>query len=162
MRSDPRPKPAMARHCETFHAYLKAGAKLNDKGELIWEGSLTKAFQDCGLHIRYYTPVRALLLDTDSIEILHRGNRNSLSVIRVLPLGVTPEALENISSGGLTGDTRAARLRDMELRLNALEGWRDGIGRGELNIAEVLRNFEMRITALEAALISNGNNATSD
>ena len=131
-------------YAKRFYTLLKERAELNEYQELVFKGSLTKAFKQIGASSSYYSPIRKLLLESGSIEITQRGAGSQLSEVRVNELN------ENIFSEPLTGGSGRGTVGVDELgaRVARLEAWRETTG--GLNIAEALRNIEDRVLRLES------------
>jgi hypothetical protein len=146
-------KPAIERDTRRFYAALvERSEQDSDMPVLVFEGSPTELFKELKINPRYYTPIRKILLATESITILQTGNRSSPSV---WVLNHEPPSHETWPQG-LTGDAVSATLKgEFERRITALETWRENLtGGGKLNIFEALRDFEARTSRLEKELAS--------
>jgi hypothetical protein len=63
---------------------------------------------------------------------------------------ITEPTDENYSEEGLTSPAeRATLVASLEKRVAILEAWRVALGGGEMNIAEALRNHELRLSRVE-------------
>lgn len=143
---------AAAEYAKKFHALLTERAELNEYGELVFHGSLTKLYDELGASTTYYTPIRSALIETQSIEITKQGAGKQLSEVTVKELS------EKISPDPLTPAPDAATLTaGVERRLLRLEAWRETTG--GLNIVEALRNMELRLSKLEAHVGETGGKA---
>lgn len=147
---------ALYRYTLVIYEFMFEHSELNEHEEQVFVGSFTNAFKQVGASSTYYTPIRQLLLSPDldpCISVLQRGNASQPSIIR---LHHPPhEEWKNISHKPLTAGREAATLvPELERRIKLLEGWRESIG--EVNLSEVLRNFELRITRLEKEREGNG------
>jgi len=147
-----RPQPALERDLHKFYQALFAVAETDaDLDLLVFSGSPTELFKQLKINPRYYTPIRKILLATESITILQQGNRASFSV---WVLNHPPPPQEKWPED-LTGAQVSATMRvEFERRIVALESWRESLTTGGINIPEVLRNFELRIAKLEKDLAS--------
>lgn len=117
-------------------------------------GKLTDIWNSVGASQTFYSKVRKLLLDEGCITVVERGSRNvpSVIVLNHPPPDAPPEAEREAANPHLT---RAATLARVEGRVKALEGWRESTG--GINIAEALRNFEKRLSRVEAETgVANG------
>jgi hypothetical protein len=134
------------------HAYelLEERSSVNEYGERVFEGHFSKLLGELGFSKRWYSEIRSALLipvEDPCIEIVQRGtaNQNTIVILRHPP----PPEWADLTAGGLT----QARFRDtvygrVEARVERLEAWRETLG--GVNLAEALRNFEMRLSRLEA------------
>lgn len=132
-----------------YYELLTKHAKQNEDGELVYEGSVTDLYKQAGGSTRYYSMVRQLLLSPvgdPCIEIRRQGNSYQTSII-VLKHGPLEE-WEEMRPGDLTMPALPDRVVGVETRLAALELWRETTFR-EVNIREVLRDFERRLSQLE-------------
>jgi hypothetical protein len=147
--TETRVKPALERDVNIFYDMLYAAADTRQK-KRVYEGYPSKLFKQLELNPRYYTPIRKILVDTGSIEIVERGNRAKPSV---WVLNHKPPPQESWPKG-LTGEAVSATLRgEFERRITALEAWRENLtGGGKANILEILLDFEQRIAKLEKAV----------
>jgi len=143
-------RPALERDIHKFYAALVKKAEQDEEtGMLVYEGSPTQLYKELGINPSYYTPIRKILLKTECITILQQGNRAQPTV---WILNHEPPAQDSWPDD-LTGDQVSATLRaDFERRIAALEAWRENLTTGGLNISEVFRNFESRISTLESEL----------
>lgn len=152
-RSDPRRKPALEAKLQEFYDELVKHAnlrKVQGKEVLVYEGHYSNLYKQVIGNPTYYTPIRKILVETESISILQRGN---ISQETIMVLNHPPPAPDEWPDD-LTGEQVSATLRaSYERRLAALETWRETTtGGGKLNLLEVLRNFEERIAKLESQL----------
>lgn len=130
---------ATAKYAAEFYNLMDSRAEENQYHERIFTGSLTKLYRELGASTAYYTRIRKVLIESGAIEILVRGNGKQPTQIKLN---------QNISDQGLTARPPSATVGvEVERRLAALESWRETTG--GLNIAEVLRNMESRLSELE-------------
>jgi hypothetical protein len=143
-----RPKPALERHVVNVYNYMSERAVINPvNGDNQFTGKLTDIFAELRISTAFYTPIRRLLMDTGSIELIERGTKAAPSVVALRH----PPPEQKLWPEPLTPGRESATLhrKEVERRLAVLEGWRETLGGGRINLAEVLRNFEARISALE-------------
>lgn len=136
-------------HAEAFYQELELQA-VND----VFVGYLSKVFNKLDISRTYYTKVRAVLVNSGCIVIEVVGNAHQPSIIKLNGLCSREELAENISAEPLTDAGRygslLASVRDVGERFASLEKWREQFG--EVNITEVLRDFERRLSRLETLL----------
>lgn len=146
-KEDTRDRPALERFTRLFYDALKEQSKRRN-GLVVFEGHFSKLFGDVVGNPRYYTSIRKTLVETESIEIIQKGNafRPTICVLHH-----PPPADVKTWPIDLTGAERAATMsRQFEKRVASLEAWREQTtGGGKANIAEVLRDYETRIAKLE-------------
>jgi hypothetical protein len=158
---------AAVKYAREFFEILSRGAKPEkiDGAELsVWRGKLTEVFKQLEAPNKYYTPVRAILTKTGTITIVEAGSRNRDSIL-VLNRNLPPPAdlAPILAELDLTGARPSATLWvEMERRVSALEAWRETAG--GINIAEALRDFEVRLTRMEASQspVSSSKTETGD
>jgi hypothetical protein len=131
-----------------FYRELEKRSEVNENDELIYTGFITQLPQVLGISPSMYHKLRSILIQSDCIVFMKRGGRGEPSTIQLLQ----PPTEDGVESAlkDLTYRPGAARVRDMEERLARLEGWRESTA--NVNIAETLRDFEMRISKLESKL----------
>jgi hypothetical protein len=148
---------APVRFAREFYELLERDAKpeiIDGTEYSVWRGKLTELYGELKITNKYYTPIRALLVQTASITILEAGARNRVSTVILNKPLPPPDELAPILAGlDLTGTRPAATIGEVEARLVALEVWRETTG--GINIQEALRNIESRLVRLEA-LAKNG------
>jgi len=134
--------------CEVYDLLLEQ-SKENKHGEQLFEGSVVEVYKQTGASSRYYSSIRKLLISPEldpCITFLQRGNGSQPTIINLHH--PPPEDWEKISEKGLTAPReRATLLVELEAEVNRLRAWRESIG--EVNLSEVVRDFEMRLTRLE-------------
>lgn len=151
MESTVKKRTRLEEQAHEWYNALKAQAKRKRIGEqqsfkLVFTGSLVEVFDSVVANRGIYTKVRSILVETGSIEIVERGNRSRPTAV---VLHHPPPPQESWPED-LTGSRPSATLyADMERRVKALEAWRETLTGGEFNIAEALRNMERRINSLE-------------
>lgn len=115
----------------------------------VFRGKIGDIFNSTGASRAYYSKIRQLLIDFNSIVILHAGTAHSASVVVVRPENPPPIELPggmqdpNVKSRELLL-TLIARTDTLEARLEKLEA-----GRGDINIVDAFRNHETRLSRLE-------------
>jgi hypothetical protein len=115
----------------------------------VFTGSLTATYTMAKLPMSYYTPVRKYLKENGCVQILEQGTRGYPSTVLLLhPPAADAESTDETPDGRLTGGGVSGRLTEIERRVDALMGWRES--QGGIDIREVLRNMELRISRLEA------------
>jgi hypothetical protein len=135
--------PTVLSHAAKFYVAMQELAKPNEYHEQIFTGGMLAVYRETGASNSYYSRIRKVLVDSESITILQRGTGRQASEVRLNGLD------ENIFAIPLTPPGRGAILgSEVDRRLASLESWRGTTG--GLNIAEVLRNFESRIARLES------------
>jgi hypothetical protein len=135
-----------------------------DPDARVYHGKVTEVFNQLGISMSYYTPIRRFLTTNGCIEMVKRGGRGLASDVLlrhpppeplaepVEPVESTatdaPESIVKIAPEHLTPRRHLATLMaEVEGRLDRLEAWRETTG--GVNIAETMRNHESRITQLE-------------
>lgn len=134
---------------QKMYAEMETASKLDEVGQRVYVGKLTHVFELAGGSSAYYSKIRKLLLSPDKdpcIEIRQQGNRHqtSIVVLRHPP----PVEWEGIAPADLTTPAIGARIQSIEQRLAELDAWRETVFR-EVNLLEVLHNFETRLDSLE-------------
>ena len=152
-RSDPRAKPALEKYLQETYAELEKQAKprkVQGKEVLVYEGHYTRLFNRAVGNPTYYTAIRKILVETESVSIIQKGHRGQTTVMVLNHKPPGPDEWPE----DLTSEQLPAMLRaEFEQRVTALEAWRETTtGGGKLNILQVLRNFEGRIAELERQL----------
>ena len=132
-----------------FYKYMNERSIVNEHQERQFKGNLIDAYLAVGGHRAWYKDVRKLLESPDldpCIIVVQRGNPHQPTITNLHH--PPPPEWGNLTTRGLT-DTRglATMLLDVEGKVERLEAWRESLG--GVNLAEVLRNFETRITRLE-------------
>jgi len=142
-------------HTKAVYDSMLDQATKNEREEILFEGYMTHVVKSVGASTKYYSQIRKLLLSPDldpCITIISRGNSSQPSIIQ---LHHPPsDEWENISRGDLTASAGDAtlRLQELEARIERLQAWRESIG--EVNLSEVLLDFESRIQKLERGIDS--------
>lgn len=140
---------ALYDRCVEAYEFMNQESQVNQHGERLFTGSITKIVRRTGVSSKYYSQVRQLLLSphTDPcIEIVQRGNSEQPSVI--LLHHPPPPEWAGITAGDLTTDAVSATMvAELESRLSRVETWRESIG--EVNLSKVLQDFERRLSKLE-------------
>jgi hypothetical protein len=132
-----------------FYRYLEEHSEVNEYEERQFKGNLMDAYLAVGGHRAWYSAIRKILESPEldpCIVYQQRGNPHQSTIINLYH----PPSPDwgNLTAGDLT-DTRGAAILIAEVqdRVQRLEAWRESLG--GVNLAEVLRNFEMRLTRLE-------------
>lgn len=130
----------------------------------VFRGSYATAYNALKISKSYYKPIRSLLVDSECLIILEGGNyaTNKGSVI-ALVRPPSAEDAEAMSRDDLTRTTPGATIRSLAQLtddVKKINHWIEIVSKG-LNIANVLRNFEKRITALEAQIGTTGSTVPS-
>ncbi|HEY1248776.1 MAG TPA: hypothetical protein VGE97_07310 [Nitrososphaera sp.] len=135
----------LVKWAKEFYDLLDSEAE-GEAGERVFVGQITEVFKRLDVGVGNYSPIRAILVSSGAVQFQKRGNRRESTVLSLL-------GSEKISSEGLTRARRDATvsLQGVKQRLRSLEAWRETTG--GVNLSEVLRDFERRISALE-----NGSN----
>jgi hypothetical protein len=129
-----------------FYKYMEERSYVNEHQERQFKGNLIKAYKEAGGHMGWYSEVRKLLESPEldpCMLLVQKGNPHQPSIVNLYH----PPSPDwgNFTRGDLTDPPTAATI--LEARTERLEAWRESLG--GVNLAEVLRNFEMRITRLE-------------
>lgn len=140
---------ALYRHTLAVYEYMHERAVLNKHEELLFTGMFGQTIKRSGASSRYYSSIRKLLISPDldpCVVFRQKGNATQPSEIELRH--PPPREWENITEKDLTGPReRATLVADIERDVLALKTWRESIG--EVNLSEVLRDYELRITKLE-------------
>lgn len=152
-RTDPRDKPVLElKALELYEAMVERAEtrEVGDEKFLLYEGQYSHLFNQVVGNLTYYTPIRKILIETGSVSLVQRGNKNRDTVF-VLHHAPPPQ---DEWPQDLTGVGVSATMRvEFEKRLASLEAWRENLtGGGKLNLLEALRNFEDRLSKLERQL----------
>jgi len=159
--------PKVLEHAHTFYSALTDQAKLepvadNTPGSpepvkelLVFRGKLQDVWAAAGISQAYYSNIRKLLRENGCITVVQQGTRN---VPTIMVLNHPPPEGAKIPEEPLTARPTFAIL---DRRVEALESWRDTFA-GGINIAEALRNMELRIASLEAANGRKGENGKAE
>lgn len=134
MSSEEGAPPKLFEHCSTVFEAMKAHSKpekLGTEHALVYEGFLTRLFQERGLATPYYTTVMRRLREMGCVRQISRGGGNSPSRWELVrePDWETFEGFEQrihrpqTKLGQVEDATRAmaARLATVEARLDRLE-----------------------------------------
>lgn len=134
---------------ERLYKSMLDNSTVNEHGEQIFEGSILELYRDTGASSSYYSMVRTVLQSPavdPCIELRRKGNAHQASLI---VLRHAPDAgLKNILPGDLTSPRIGSRMESVERRLAVVESWRESSFR-EVNILEILADFERRLSSLE-------------
>jgi hypothetical protein len=143
----PKQERAVLRHALAVYDELRKRAREDDALGLVYEGKLKDVYVYLNISSSAYTRIRRVLLGCGSIEILQRGSRYQPSIVALRDR--PPDGNHELTGEDLTGYTAPARiLVELQAEVQALGTWRETLR--EVNLTEVLRNFEDRITRLEA------------
>ena len=132
-----------------LYKYMEERSIVNEYDERQYRGSLVEAYKAVGGHMAWYSDAIKLLQSPDldpCVVIQQRGNpyQQTITNLHHPP----PPGWGNFTRGDLTdGREAATMLLDAKEKVERLETWRESLG--GVNLAEVLRNFETRITRLE-------------
>jgi hypothetical protein len=146
-------EPAWILQARAVFAEFESAAILNEYKESVWTGKLQSVFFKHAVPNNNRTRILKLLRELGVIEIRQRGNRHQQTVI------VITGELQPISSAEpllppehLTEPRHGAMLiaDNLAERVERLEAWRESLEKGGLDLAEVVRDFELRITRLES------------
>lgn len=127
------------------------------EGAPVFRGKLTEIWLSLGASQTHYSNVRAYLKTLGYIEIAEQGSRNRDTVI-ILHKEPPQDVDAETDDFTLERLTPAARFASIEDRVKVLEGFRESLA-GGFNLANVLRDFENRISALEANTTNTPNAA---
>ena len=143
------PNYTIIRYAVLFYQYLDERAEVNEYHERVFTGSVGEAYKAVGASSTYHSDIRKLLIDSGSVTVLQRGTGKQPSEWVLNGLD------ENILAVPLTPPDRAATVgAQVERRVRTLEAWRETTG--GINIAEALRNIELRLGRLEAHVTEAG------
>lgn len=147
-----RVEPAWIHYARQLFLKLSEQAELNEYHELIWEGRLLNLYRSTGASNGDYSRIMKLLVAHGVVRYVQRGNRHQITILEVT--GELPPG-DLLPAEHLTPAAHAATLGADELgrEVKALAAWRESLERGGLDLAKVVQNFELRLTALESALI---------
>lgn len=130
-------------YANEFYAHCAANAVdrvVDGKPLKVWEGSITKTCESLGIPRGTERRVIKPLEEMESIQILSRGVSNYPTVLALIR-PPTVDLWENISHRGLTTrpslDRLTREVKELEKRL------------GGVNLAEVLKDHNERLSALE-------------
>ena len=127
------------------YALLLYKKLVEESTDSVYEGKVVETFQKLNISMTHYTPLFNALREMGCIELLSKGVRGRPTVYR-LHRAPERDAFNVIYTSALTtpptGDT--LRLDDHEQRLVSLER-----GFGDIDVKQVIVNFEKRIKALE-------------
>jgi hypothetical protein len=144
----PKQEPAWIRHARTLYTLLDERAEFNEYGERVFEGKVLDVFHEVGASNADFSKIIRLLQVNGLIRYVQRGNRHQPTLIEITG-ELQPGAL--LPAEHLTAVVHAATLEAdrLEQRVTALTAWRESLEKGGLNLAEVVRDYELRITRLE-------------
>jgi len=149
--------PTWAQQARRFYDLLWEYSMINEYGQRIFTGKLRDVYNATGASNASYTRIRKLLIELGVIRIVQRGNRHQLSVVEIT--GELPPS-DLLPPGHLTERTAAATMVvEVERQVKSLTAWRESLLKGGLDIAEVLKDFELRLTRLEREVRKIGSQA---
>lgn len=132
-----------------LYQYLDELAEVNEYHERVFTGKVSEAYKAVGASSTYHSDIRKLLIDSGSITVIQRGTGKQASEWALNGLD------ENILAVPLTPLGTAATMRaEVERRVRSLEAWRETTG--GINIAEALRNIELRLSKVESQMQQTG------
>ena len=142
------------RYATILYDGMKERADQYTEGTFVYHGKVTELFKELGIPQMYYSRIRRFLIHSDCIRMVKRGARGLGSEVQLLrrpePSDESAEIVK-LSLNRLTVPSDPATVRpEFERRIGRLEKWRETLG--GLNIAEAMRNFELRISKLETEL----------
>lgn len=79
-----KPIATLYDHCVTIYNEMATQARETEENGLVYEGHLTKLFQDCGMAQPHYTSVRQQLMNMGCIHQLRRGGGGAMSKWKIL------------------------------------------------------------------------------
>jgi hypothetical protein len=88
-----------------------------------------------------------LLRAYEVIRVVKRGNRHQSSIIEIT--GKLPRSALLPPNHLTEARSSATLVAEVEAEVKSLTAWRESLTKGGLDIAEVLRDFELRITRIE-------------
>jgi hypothetical protein len=151
-------EPAWIKQARSLFDLLEEQSEVDEYGMRLWVGKLMDLYRQTGASNANYTKIVNLLRAYEVIRFIQRGNRHQTTIIEItgkLPRSnlLPPEHLTEARSA-------ATLLAGFENDLAALIAWRESLTKGGLDIAEVLRSFELRITRLEREVKQFGSSKT--
>lgn len=119
-----KPIATLYDHCVTIFNEMSAQARDTEENGLVYEGHLTKLFQDCGMAQPMYTSVRQQLMNMGCIFQLRRGGGGAMSKWKILKEPTEEDFREAKSlRKPLTGKMAIVeqQMRDFNRRLQRIE-----------------------------------------
>lgn len=114
---------------------------------LVFRGKLTDVFEDSGASKAYYSPIRTILSECGAVIMLERGTAYSPSALVVDPSKPPPLANPPIVKSPDPAELLLTLTDEVGTLRESMKSTAERMG--DLNIVEVLRNFEIRISRLE-------------
>lgn len=108
--------PIMFDHCRNVYDKMLVEAAVNSDGVLVYEGHLTKLFQDLQLPSPYYTSIMNHLKAMGCVEHLRRGGGNAYSVWSI----ITPPTENSFESMVTMKRPQRGRLNMLEQQIRDL------------------------------------------
>lgn len=126
-------------YLEALYKRLEAASEVVDDDSRIFEGSMTAEFKALKISQSYYSKLYAYLYELGCIEIVRRGNSNTLSVLKLLK----PPTVEEFEHSYLTNIKPRATL--LEQRIAHVERRLPNV-----DIEQALASLAVRVETLEA------------
>jgi hypothetical protein len=128
---------------------LADNAKLNKYGEVLFEGKLRDLYYQTGASNSDYTRIIGLLTTLEVIRFVRRGNRHQTTIIEITGELPGDSLLPPESATERSAYATMVAAGEIRQAVSSLVAWRESLERGGLDLAEVIKNFELRLTRLE-------------
>ena len=134
--------PKQVENVQIVYRKLAELAKLDNEGQLVFEGSLVKAFDACEISRTYYKQVFSVLYESGCVTLMRRGGFEGGSVLVLHHEPSDDELTGNYLTYGPKSDTTVidGRLAQLERQI------------GQVNVQRLLVSLDARFHAIEKRL----------